>query len=152
MLAPEDFATRCNELLERASSNGASALSRGERVAYDANRFLFEYESAGLSGFLYNISPTVGETSWRELMDISDSLRNLGCIAVADELASLEPALATANRAGASTWGEFCAAVGEERLSQADYTLGQQVRVIWAQLERFVSELPSHGEQRRSVA
>ena len=152
MLTPEEFATRCNRLLERAGSRGIGALTRGERAAYDVNRFLFEYESGSLRGFLYNISPAEGQTGWRELTEISESLRILGCDAAADELASLEPGLTTAERAPASTWADFCAAVGNEQLSRADRALGQHVPRIWAQLESFLSALPRLGARGTSVA
>jgi hypothetical protein len=152
MLAPEEFASRCNELLERVHSRGVGALTPGERAVYDANRFLSAYESGSLSGLLYNIAPAEGPASWSELTGISESLRMLGCVAAADELASLGLTLATAKHAPASTWADFCAAVGDERLSRADHALGQQVPKIWAQLETFVSTLPILGAKGNSVA
>ena len=152
MPSPTEFSARCNELLELAGSIGIGALTPNERLAYEVNRFLVEYESGGLTGLLYNINRSDGQTSWSELTAIATSLRQLGCHASANELASLEPALVAACQSISGTWGEFCGAVGQEQLSQADQVLGQQVAEIWEHLERFVVSLPNHGQLRDGVA
>ena len=93
-----------NGIIERVSSQGIEKLSPCERTGYYVNWYLADFESGGLNGFLYNVSPEQGEdSSWSELCMIADSVEEVGGPISAEKLRNVGKHMGQANIGEIST-------------------------------------------------
>lgn len=110
-----DAVDRLNEIMARAPRGDTSALSAKERVLYLVNAFLFELDVGGLSGFLYNASPSrhthTSVPAWAVVEDTIAAVRTLGDAELARTLDKalelVRPGLVIADE----TWGDVLARV-----------------------------------------
>jgi hypothetical protein len=123
-----------NNVLERAG-NSIARLAPNERIIYRVNVFLCDLEMGGLSGFLYNISPTDGGnwSALRETAEAIETVGHLGCAATLRDLAERLERLPSFS----TTWGAFLAPLAEHLKSDVGPVVKGYIEDLYADLETF---------------
>jgi hypothetical protein len=105
----DDVVEIWNAVLAKASREGEAALSEEEAVVYHANRFASDFGLGRLSGYLYNLSPTAGESpEWERLARAITAIRRVGARDVATHLQAAHAILSHPRaRNRARTWETF---------------------------------------------
>jgi len=125
-------------IYEKAGAHGPEALTKTERTLYRVNVFLTDFENGGLSGFLYNVSPSQG-ASWAELRSIAAAVAAVGD---ADTAAALEDAAVQLEAhpcSEQSTWAAFMLAAMPAS-DTLESRLSVRVNSLWERLEGFTLE------------
>jgi hypothetical protein len=123
-----------NSVLERAG-NSLARLAPNERIIYRVNVFLCDLEMGGLSGFLYNVSPTDGG-SWSDLRETAEAIEtvgHLGCAATLRDLAERLERLPSFS----TTWDAFLAPLREHLESNVGPVVNGYIGDLYADLETF---------------
>ena len=77
-----DAATVWELVAARVARSGPESLSPAERRFYWVNRSLVDLDVGGLSGFLYNLSPSALGARWDDLRAAADALQESGATGV----------------------------------------------------------------------
>lgn len=133
-----------NEISEQETKVGIAQLTAVERTISLVNSFCFELECGGLTGFLYNASPTSdGESywgnGWAEVEATAHAIEAVGDAVSAGRLREILQLVAKADTS-APTWGEFLnRADPEHRCNSIQPELYAQVEDLYKKLEAFTA-------------
>jgi hypothetical protein len=103
------------------------------------NRFICEFSNGGLTGFLYNLSP-----SWDLLCSFEEEIRRVGCEWIAAEIAEVRTVFTRAAtlEERKETWSAYLARLDpSERLRSLDLKLTGADGELWERLEDFTKEM-----------
>jgi hypothetical protein len=127
-----------NGILERGGSTLAG-LTPSERVIYRVNVFLVDVEIGGLSGFLYNVSPSSGGR-WSDLGETADAVESVGHPACAALLRDLAVRLESLPPTGAASWGEHPAPLDEHLATVVTPAVKRSIGDLYSKLEAFTAQ------------
>ena len=127
-----------NEVLNRATTGGVHSLNDKEQAVYLVNGFLTDFENSGLSGLLYNLSPSEGHRSddWSELRATAAALRSVGAMGAADEILNLAKTLESIE-SSVGNLGDFLSQVSPGLLSSVEASLASTAPDIWELLSSY---------------
>jgi hypothetical protein len=127
-----------NRILERAGSTLAG-LTAAERIVYRVNVFLVDVEMGGLSGFLYNISPSSGRR-WSDLRETAEAVESVGHVRTAALLRDLAARLEALPSGGTTTWGEFFAPLEGHLETDVVPAVNGYIEDLYSKLEAFTNQ------------
>ena len=130
-----------NNIIDRLVDQGIENLGEDDQLIWRVNQFLFEIESGGLSGFLYNVSPADGEVyEWTALRQTVNAINRLGQNDVSQVLRDILSRVEIPDRA-TSTWEEFLEhADPEGSFEKVEEMVKQAIGPLYKKLSSFTAE------------
>lgn len=127
-----------NQIIEKASSRGVGDLKDFEENIYRVNIFLCDMDNGGLTGFLYNVSPSNSTTTeWNDLRQTAKAIEIMGVSACADALFQAASCFESASIAE-KTWGQL---LEDQKLAELIKAIEQPIKEalpeLWEKLEDF---------------
>lgn len=127
-----------NQIIEKASSRGVADLNDFEENIYRVNIFLCDMDNGGLTGFLYNVSPSsTATTEWSDLRQTAKAIKIMGVSACADALFQAASCFESVSNAE-NTWRNL---LEDPKLAELIKAIEQPVKEaipeLWEKLEDF---------------
>ena len=131
-----------NRIGDDAALRGVDSLSDLERAVYYVNRFLFEFESGGLDGFLYNSAPDSSRAvEWDQLRQAVVSVRFFGRGEVADLLDEAR-SIVEGHVPKPGRWETYLAeADSAGRLQSPNEELRGRYELLWSDIEEAARKI-----------
>jgi hypothetical protein len=130
-------------VVAKLARSGRESLSRSERTFYLINRLVVDFDVGGLSGFLYNTSPSSQSArAWTELRATAEAVESVGSPEIGSALRQAADLLEALPVSGRGTWDTFLRPI-ESQLQALESTLCVPMEALWDRLDELAAQVDS---------